>query len=944
MKNFTLLMVLCATLFTARLVAQPTMSATAPTRPAADVISLFSGAYTDLAGTSFFPNWGQATVVSDFTIVGTTDVTKKYMNLDYQGTEFTSQNVSTYSALHLDVWTAVVTSFKIFPINPGAAEQGIVKTTVAGWNSFDISIADFKALGLPMTNVIQFKIQDDPYLGQGTGTKTLYFDNIYFWKSSNVPTITGFTVPAKVVGAAPFTLTAPTSNSSGAFTYSSDNMSVATISGNTVTVVGAGMANITANQAAAGAYVAGSTSAVLTVTSPGPQTAAPTPTKLAANVTSLYSNAYTNVGIDTWSAVWDVADVADVTIAGNATKKYTNHTYSGIEFTGLNMINATSKTHIHMDVWTADAAGADGFKVKLVDFGANGVYDGGDDANSIELPFTPTASGWFAIDAPLSSFTGLTTKANLAQMVLVTPGGNKTFWLDNVYLYNEPVAVGPMVAAPTPTKLAANVTSLYSNAYTNVGIDTWSAVWDVADVADVTIAGNATKKYTNHTYSGIEFTGLNMINATSKTHIHMDVWTADAAGADGFKVKLVDFGANGVYDGGDDANSIELPFTPTASGWFAIDAPLSSFTGLTTKANLAQMVLVTPGGNKTFWLDNVYLYNNPVVGPTAPTTAAPTPIRPASGVISVFSNAYTDLTGTDFFPNWSQSTVVSDVMIAGNATKKYATFNYQGTQFATPINASTMQFLHIDYWSSTMNSFDIFLVNIAPLAQTEQKVTVAPTLSGWNSFDIPLSSYNLINKSGIGQFKLEGRPSGGDAYLDNIYFYTTVIPVEMTYFKAKTANNTSVLTWQTASESNNQGFTVERGNNGTTFSAIGNVKGNGTTSAVNNYTFTDLTPLNGVNYYRLRQADFNGKESISKTVSLVFGKNTLAIKNTLVEQTLEVIVSEAEKTPLSIFNISGQLVFSATVQGTQVLDVSNLTAGMYIVRMGTGEARRFVKH
>jgi hypothetical protein len=164
-----------------------------------------------------------------------------------------------------------------------------------------------------------------------------------------------------------------------------------------------------------------------------------------------------------------------------------------------------------------------------------------------------------------------------------------------------------------------------------------------------------------------------------------------------------------------------------------------------------------------------------VIAGTVPTVAAPTPTRLAANVISLYSKPYTNLTGTDWFPNWGQTTVVSDVLIAGDSTKKYANFNYQGVQFAKPIDASTMGFLHIDLWTPSMTSFKVFLINIPPTvtATVEQAVTLTPTLSGWNSFDIPLSSYNTIVKTGIGQFKLESVPSGTTGYLDNIYFYKT---------------------------------------------------------------------------------------------------------------------------------------------------------------------------
>jgi hypothetical protein len=166
-----------------------------------------------------------------------------------------------------------------------------------------------------------------------------------------------------------------------------------------------------------------------------------------------------------------------------------------------------------------------------------------------------------------------------------------------------------------------------------------------------------------------------------------------------------------------------------------------------------------------------------IIAGTTPTTAAPTPTRLSANVISLFSKLpYTNLAGTDWFPNWGQTTVVSDVLIAGDTTKKYVNFNYQGVQFAKPIDVTTMGFLHIDLWTPNMTSFKVSLINIPPTVTNtvEQAVTLTPTLSGWNSFDIPLSSYTTIVKTGIGQFKLEGLPvSSGTAFLDNIYFYKT---------------------------------------------------------------------------------------------------------------------------------------------------------------------------
>lgn len=80
------------------------------------------------------------------------------------------------------------------------------------------------------------------------------------------PTLGSFADISKNEGDAAFALTAPTSKGPGAFTYTSSNPEVATITGNTVTIAGPGTSTITANQAASGSYNASSTSALLTVT------------------------------------------------------------------------------------------------------------------------------------------------------------------------------------------------------------------------------------------------------------------------------------------------------------------------------------------------------------------------------------------------------------------------------------------------------------------------------------------------------------------------------------------------------------------------------------------------------------------------------------------------------------------------------------------------------
>ena len=261
-----------------------------------------------------------------------------------------------------------------------------------------------------------------------------------------------------------------------------------------------------------------------------------------------------------------------------------------------------------------------------------------------------------------------------------------------------------------------------------------------------------------------------------------------------------------------------------------------------------------------------------------------------------------------------------------------------------------MTYFHIDIWTPNSTTFKVKLVDFGANGiyngggdDTEHELTFTPTLNSWVSYDIPLSNFtNMTARAHLAQLILSG--SNSKVYVDNVYFYnTSIVPVELIVFKAKTLNRTVVLDWQTASERNNKAFGIERSTDGIDFKNIGEVKGSGTTNTVKDYTFVDAKPETGVNYYRLRQVDFDGKETLSKVVSVVFGKNTLILHNTLVHDVLDITVGEDVKGPLSIFNLMGQLVYAPTIEGHQVLDLTGLASGLYIVRTLSGEVGRFVK-
>ncbi len=505
-----------------------------------------------------------------------------------------------------------------------------------------------------------------------------------------------------------------------------------------------------------------------------PTVAAPTPTHPAANVISLFSNAYTNVPVDTWRTDWSAATLEDVLIAGNDTKKYSLLDFVGIE-TVSNQIDASGMTHFHLDVWSADFTF---FGVKLVDFGADGAFGGGDDTEH-QINFnTPAQAQWVSLDIPLGSFTGLTSQSNIAQLILVgQPTGANTVYVDNVIFYNNGGgATEPTVAAPTPTYPASNVISLFSNAYTNVPVDTWRTDWSAATLEDVLIAGNDTKKYSLLDFVGIE-TVANQIDASGMSHFHLDVWSADFTF---FGVKLVDFGADGAFGGGDDTEH-QVNFTaPAQAQWVSLDIPLSSFTGLVSQSNIAQLILVgQPSGTNTVYVDNVLFYNNGG-GTPEPTVAAPTPTHPATSVISLFSDAYTNVPVDTWRTDWSAASL-EDVLIAGNATKKYSLLDFVGIEtVANQIDASGMTHFHLDVWSADYTFFGVKLVDFGVDGafgggdDTEHQVNfTAPAQAQWVGLDIPLSDFTgLTSQSNIAQLILVAQPTGlSTVFVDNVYFY-----------------------------------------------------------------------------------------------------------------------------------------------------------------------------
>jgi hypothetical protein len=189
--------------------------------------------------------------------------------------------------------------------------------------------------------------------------------------------------------------------------------------------------------------------------------------------------------------------------------------------------------------------------------------------------------------------------------------------------------------------------------------------------------------------------------------------------------------------------------------------------------------------------------------------------------------------------------------------------------------------------------------------------------------------------------------------------FQSILPVELVEFQATYIPPSGAgdsekirLAWETASEQNNEGFFVERSHDGRAWTELGFVAGKGTTNEAQQYAFFDEMPLSPhvggckggcVNYYRLRQLDFDGKVAYSEVVSVKLSMDRrqpelIVYPNpvSLGGQLTLVLPEDAEvKMPAQLFDTAGRLLRSIeAVGGANLLDVSSLEAGMYYLRVG----------
>jgi hypothetical protein len=186
-----------------------------------------------------------------------------------------------------------------------------------------------------------------------------------------------------------------------------------------------------------------------------------------------------------------------------------------------------------------------------------------------------------------------------------------------------------------------------------------------------------------------------------------------------------------------------------------------------------------------------------------------------------------------------------------------------------------------------------------------------------------------------------------------------LLPVEYYHFEGNRQNEVNALNWVTSEEMDAAYFEIERSDDGTEFEYIGRVVAIGESQENQHYNFEDESPINGINYYRLKQVDVDGQANYSDVIAInnisALDPNDILIApnptNGITE--LRFANPERDKFHLELYDITGRMVAEQHLQieeGLQKLPInlSELNDGVYIAKIrlensGIGLTKKIVK-
>lgn len=304
-----------------------------------------------------------------------------------------------------------------------------------------------------------------------------------------------------------------------------------------------------------------------------------------------------------------------------------------------------------------------------------------------------------------------------------------------------------------------------------------------------------------------------------------------------------------------------------------------------------------------------------------------------------------DWNGSDIVVNENGEAYVSYTTLSTNnpAVNGYdLTANTNDDAFIALIAANGQSILCSTYLGGTANDYK--KISIA-LDRSGPQDTLYGTLTthSRSPFDATPGTLPIAQTQGTVYSNDHFDDGGGDEpYIFKMYSCMIPLPVELISFIGKNNGEYNFLEWSTASETNNDYFTIERSLDGISFHKIGSVKGAGDSQQLLRYSYSDPANENQLVYYRLNQTDLDGTSSLSKTIAVnaaMPGKNLdLKITSPVTQHlTYKVCCLKKGISTIEVLDLSGNKLLSEEVQvkegyNTLSLDVKSLSEGAYLLK------------
>jgi len=314
---------------------------------------------------------------------------------------------------------------------------------------------------------------------------------------------------------------------------------------------------------------------------------------------------------------------------------------------------------------------------------------------------------------------------------------------------------------------------------------------------------------------------------------------------------------------------------------------------------------------------------------------------------------------TIFYPagftagKWYQLAFVTNHDVSGDSTGIYVNGNYAGkialgydgtVGTGLPLTIGANGIDNSENWDGSIDEVRVWNT---PLTQSQIVTNLISTLTGSEPNLAALYSFDQGipdgNNTGM-TLAIDNSPQTNNATLSNFSLANTgtnftahvmvPLPLTLLQFTATKQSNTSILQWQTGQEQNTRDFTIQRSSDGSNYADLGTVAAAGTSNTKRYYNYTDIAPLEGNNYYRLKQRDLDGQFTYSPVRVLAFTMAGNLIWYTTGTNAAEVRLHNGNNELYTIIDMAGNTLRTARLS-SGVASIAQLPSGVYFVKVVT---------